>query len=58
MGSAVTVEVTFVATAAAAEGVIRMPDDTLHPFSGWIDLLALLETAASVAAPHLKGTPS
>jgi hypothetical protein len=50
MGQAVTIEITFVATRPGpdhdrvpAEGVIRMPDDALRPFSGWIDLLAALE---------------
>lgn len=53
MAPAVTIEITFVATRPVpeddrvpAEGVIRMPDDTLRSFSGWIDLLATLEDVA------------
>ena len=48
-----TVEVTFVglgstrAGDANTEGVIRMPDGTLHPFCKWIDLLAALERVAT-----------
>ena len=48
-----TVEVTFVgigsnrAGDASTEGVIRMPDGKLHPFCGWIDLLAALERVAT-----------
>ena len=44
-----TVEVTFVGRGSSraadpgAEGVVRMPDGTLQPFCGWIDLLAALE---------------
>ena len=50
MARAVTIEITFVAPRPTpeddrvrAEGVIRMPDDALRSFSGWIDLLAALE---------------
>jgi hypothetical protein len=48
-----TVEVTFVGSGSArtaepaAEGVVRLPDDTLKPFCGWIDLLAVLERATT-----------
>ena len=55
MGRSVTVEITFVgppavgltaAEAVLAEGVVRLPDDTLRAFSGWMELLAVLEQAA------------
>lgn len=56
MGHAITLEVTFVARrgrcpddATPVEGVVRMPDDSLHPFCGWIDLLGLLEPLAAGA---------
>jgi hypothetical protein len=48
-----TVEVTFVGLGAvrevdpSAEGVVRMPDGSLRPFCGWIDLLAALERVTS-----------
>jgi hypothetical protein len=48
-----TVEVTFVGSGSArtaepaAEGVVRLPDGTLKPFCGWIDLLAVLERATT-----------
>jgi hypothetical protein len=59
MGSAVTVEVTFVASSGLrhpvelplAEGVVRLPDGTLQPFSGWIDLLAALEAVTVGLGP-------
>jgi hypothetical protein len=55
MDRAITVEVTFVgprardqgATTVTPDGVLRLPDDTLRPFSGWMDLLAALEPVAS-----------
>jgi hypothetical protein len=54
MGLATTIEITFVAVrevgstdSVPAEGVVRMPDDTLRPFCGWIDLLATLEHVAA-----------
>ena len=54
MGRSATIEITFVSADSstsgepvAAEGVIRLPDDTLRPFSGWIDLLAALEQVAT-----------
>ena len=54
VGRSVTVEITFVgpavgltaAEAVLAEGVVRLPDDTLRAFSGWMELLAVLEQAA------------
>jgi hypothetical protein len=59
MGPAVTIEVTFIAsTAASAEGVVRLPDESLRPFSGWIDLLATLEEAAATVPPASKGALS
>jgi hypothetical protein len=59
MGPAVTIEVTFVArTAASPEGVVRMADERLRPFSGWIDLLAALEEAAAAAQPATRGASS
>ena len=51
-----TVEVTFVGINSAptaepnAEGLVRMPDGTLRPFSGWIDLLAALERVTTGTA--------
>jgi hypothetical protein len=51
----VTIEVTFLDTTAAgssgAEGIVRGADGTLHPFSGWLQLLAALELIAGRAAP-------
>lgn len=57
MGRSITVEVTFIgigataAAAARAEGVLRHADGTLHPFSGWMELLAALEQITGPAAP-------
>jgi hypothetical protein len=50
----ITIEVTFLDTAAGpsgAEGIARGADGTLHPFSGWLQLLAALESIAGPAAP-------
>ncbi len=56
----VTIEITFVGPPAAgladseavlAEGVVRLPDDTLRAFSGWMELLAVLEQAAVLTVP-------
>ncbi|HEY1278583.1 MAG TPA: hypothetical protein VGF22_02840 [Acidimicrobiales bacterium] len=59
MGPAVTIEVTFVASAAASpEGVVRMSDESLRPFSGWIDLLAALEVVAAAVQPATRGASS
>jgi hypothetical protein len=59
MGPAVTIEVTFVAsTTASPEGVVRMSDESLRPFSGWIDLLAALEEAAARVQPATRGASS
>ena len=50
----ITIEVTFLDTArvgpSGAEGVVRGADGTLHPFSGWLQLLAALELIAGLAA--------
>jgi hypothetical protein len=59
MGPAVTIEVIFVASAAASpEGVVRMSDESLRPFSGWIDLLAALEVVAAAVQPATRGASS
>jgi hypothetical protein len=51
----ITIEVTFLdATGtgpSGAEGIVRGADGTLHPFSGWLQLLAALELIAGRAAP-------
>jgi hypothetical protein len=64
MGHAITVEVTFVGTRArepgttvAPDGVLRLPDDTLRPFSGWMDLFAALEPVAT-AVHTTAGEPA
>ena len=60
MTTAITVTITFVSPPDAApaasesvpaEGVVRLPDDTLRAFSGWMALLAVLEKAAVLAVP-------
>ncbi|HVF76447.1 MAG TPA: hypothetical protein VM938_15530 [Acidimicrobiales bacterium] len=54
MSSAVTIELTFIPPAGApvpgaaphAEGVLRTSDGELRPFSGWLELLSMLEGIA------------
>ena len=51
MSRSVTIEITFVGIGSVADpgaqGVVHLPDGTLHTFCGWIDLLAALEGVAS-----------
>lgn len=66
MERAVTVEVTFVSASHACfaeqmptEGLVRLADGSLRPFSGWIDLLGVLEhVAAGVHVPDPTRTAS
>jgi hypothetical protein len=59
-----TVDVTFVGIGStptaepSAEGLVRMPDGTLQPLSGWIDILAALEriTTGNPVKEHVAGT--
>ena len=61
MGRPITVEVTFLDTArsaaSGAEGVVRHADGTLHPFSGWLELLAALEQITGPRPPRCAGHP-
>jgi predicted dienelactone hydrolase len=57
MGTTTSVEITFLASRReslagdplAPEGVVHLPDATLRPFSGWIDLVGALEHAHDTA---------
>jgi hypothetical protein len=64
MGTTTSVEIRFLASQRespagdprAPEGVVRLPDATLRPFSGWIDLVGALEHAQD-SALHRAASP-
>jgi hypothetical protein len=57
MDTTTSVEITFLGSQRessagdplAPEGVVHLPDATLRPFSGWIDLVGALEHAHDLA---------
>ena len=72
MDTTTSVEITFLASRRegpagdplAPEGVVRLPDATLRPFSGWLDLVGALEHAYDAAralpapsGPYRVGSP-